>query len=269
MASRELKAIFCDPDLEWSRALRTRLREKGISVSATAMVKVLLEWIRPERPDLVVLGEFPPEFKPDLLVGLLRSRWPDLPVMQLLPPVTAEDKDLLRDDLDLQYVAVRPVPDDEILAAILPILHGPASAPPKRRPPVVLCVDDDPLSLAALGRMLRRKGYRVAAFDSPERALEALPIVRPDLAILDVAMAGMNGLQMTEELRELHGCLPIILLSGLDSDREIERGYRSGATTYLTKPCEPAEVLSIVENLLRTPGKGSGRRCGEVVRPVC
>lgn len=116
----------------------------------------------------------------------------------------------------------------------------------------------------------------MAAFNSSEQAMEALPIVRPDLAILDVAMAGMNGLQMTEEIRENQGRLPVILLSGLDSDHEIERGYRSGATTYLTKPCDPAAVLHVVGNLLRRSGKGPGIplvRCdaslGEAVQPGC
>jgi DNA-binding response OmpR family regulator len=254
MLSREMSIVFCDPDLEWYRTLRAKLRALGVSVRATALARVLLEWTGSVKPDLVVLGEFPSEFGPEFLVGILRSRWPRLPVILVLSSSDPETADRLREQRDLLYVGVKPVSDDVLLASLAPIFKDLPATPPAPRADLVLCVDDDPQYLSSLTRMLRHRGYRVAAFDTPEQAMEELPTLRPDLAILDVAMAGMSGLQMAEEIREHHRRrIPIVMLSGLDSDMEIERGYRSGATSYLTKLSGPEAVLSVVGKLLGGP----------------
>ena len=121
-------------------------------------------------------------------------------------------------------------------------------------------MDDDRAFLAGLARLLRQRGYRVAAFDNAEEALQAIPLKRPDLLILDVMMAGMNGFQMLEEIREVYGArIPILLLSGLDSDRSLADGFRKGATSYLTKPCAPASILETVGTLTKGPLATDGK----------
>src|SRR5436189_53561 len=121
--------------------------------------------------------------------------------------------------------------------------HRPARA--SAAPPVIFCVDDDALFLKSLVRILRRRGYSVVGFESPEKVLEGVPIHKPSLVFIDVLMPGMNGLDLTSELREEYGdSLPCVLLSARTSDQEIADGYRSGARFYITKPCEPDRVVS-------------------------
>jgi DNA-binding response OmpR family regulator len=123
-----------------------------------------------------------------------------------------------------------------------------------------MCVDDDVLHLRSLERILRRRGYSVVGFDDPERALEAIPVAKPDLLFLDILMPGMSGLDFAEQVREQFAdTLPVVLLTARGSDREIADGYRKGATHYITKPCDPRTVVGIADYLLgedRAPGSG-------------
>ncbi|HEX7900719.1 MAG TPA: response regulator [Planctomycetota bacterium] len=230
--------FFCDRDLARSATLRRRLRDRGVRVTATSAVRVLLERTRDASPDAVVLGDLSAQVDLETLAGMLRSGRRDLPIALMEGAGQAADLNLA-------------VP--ESTDALESWLDAPAAARPR---PLVLCVDDDVPYLDSLARLLRRQGYRVAAFDNPEEALAAIPLKRPDLAILDVRMVGMSGFQMVEEIREVYGAaLPILLLSGLDSDRSLAQGIRLGATAYLTKPCPPACVLSAVDSL--TKGRAS------------
>ncbi len=240
--------FFCDRDLAWSAALRRRLRARGVRVTATSEVRVLLDRTRSAAPAAVVLGDLSSQVDLETLTGLLRSRRRDLPIALMTVP--APDGAA---DLDLAHVGRRPAPDDTLWTQLDTWLKLPSGAPPSSSGrPMLLCVDDDRAYLASLARLLRQRGYRVAAFDNPEEALEAIPLKRPDLLILDVMMAGMNGFQMLEEIREVYGAsMPILLLSGLDSDRSLADGFRKGATSYLTKPCPPASILEAVGSLTK------------------
>jgi len=118
-------------------------------------------------------------------------------------------------------------------------------------PPSLLCVDDESLFLRALTRFLTRAGYRVAAFENPQEALQEVREIAPDVAILDVRMPGMSGLDLAGEIQEtLDHPIPIILLSALSADADIIRGYRRGARHYVTKPCEPRYLVEVIEDTL-------------------
>ena len=115
----------------------------------------------------------------------------------------------------------------------------------------ILCVDDDGLFLNAVTRALARKGYHVIPCETPQRALEALSRGRPDAAIVDVMMPGMDGLELTERIQRLSKAqVPVILLSAAGGDAAVGRGMRSGARFYLTKPCPMEHVFSAVEAVL-------------------
>ena len=187
-----------------------------------------------------MLGDLSAQVDLETLAGLLRAGRRDLPIALMERPAAGAAA-------DLGLAVPESATGADGWSALESWLDAPAA--PRSRP-LVLCVDDDLPFLAGLARLLRRQGYRVATFDVPEEALAAIPLKRPDLAILDVRMSGMSGFQMVEEIREVYGAaLPILLLTGLDSDRSLAQGIRLGATAYLTKPCLPASVLSAVNSL--------------------
>jgi CheY-like chemotaxis protein len=115
----------------------------------------------------------------------------------------------------------------------------------------LLVVDDDPDILALVQLRLQRAGHRVLGASS---GAEALAIVAergtPDLAVLDVSMPGMSGLELLSTLREQQSKdLPAVFLSARVQPEDIERGRSLGAA-YLTKPFVASALLNAVERAL-------------------
>jgi CheY-like chemotaxis protein len=116
----------------------------------------------------------------------------------------------------------------------------------------LLVVDDDPVVLNLVQIRLKTGGHRViSASDSDE----ALRVVEerglPDVAVLDVSMPGMSGLELLAQLRERPGAerLPAIFLSARVQPQDIEAGRALGAT-YLTKPFVASALLAAVDRAL-------------------
>jgi CheY-like chemotaxis protein len=115
----------------------------------------------------------------------------------------------------------------------------------------LLVVDDDPDILALVQLRLQRAGHKVVGASS---GAEALAIVAergvPDLAVLDVSMPGMSGLELLSTLREQQAKdLPAVFLSARVQPEDIERGRSLGAT-YLTKPFVASALLNAVDRTL-------------------
>ena len=98
--------------------------------------------------------------------------------------------------------------------------------------------------------LLKEEGYAVFTADNGQDALRLIDEKTPDLVILDVMMPGMDGWEVTRQLRRSTN-LPIIILSakGETSDRVF--GLDLGADDYLAKPFEPSELLARVRSVLR------------------
>ena len=113
-------------------------------------------------------------------------------------------------------------------------------------------MDDDPLNLAILGRLLHPH-YDVLAASSGERALQiAASEPKPDLILLDVLMPGMDGYAVLARLRENPSTrdIPVIFVSGLDSTEDEEKGLELGAVDYIAKPYRPPIILARVSTQL-------------------
>lgn len=115
--------------------------------------------------------------------------------------------------------------------------------PAKRR---ILLVDDDPLTLAAIARILSNAGYELAQASSGEQAL-ALDFL-PDLAILDVRMEGMSGIELARHMQA--SATPFMFISALGSSDIVRQANQHGAVGYLLKPFDLAQVLPAVEMAL-------------------
>lgn len=254
--------LFGDGDSEWSRGVRESLLLAGIRTGVAATSRDLLTAARRDLPDVIVLDDQLDSLGSLILLSLLRRDCPAARLVLLLREGSHPERDALR-HLDPVCVLVRPLADRDFFSVLLAAVRSPAPPPDAARPAVVLCVDDDRIFLRSLVRVLRNRGYAAIAYEQPEDAQEAIPVLRPDLAFIDVLMPGMSGLDLASEIREDFGDgLPLVLLSARGSDREIAEGIRSGATRYVTKPCEPATILEVAEQLI---GRGPPQR--ELVRP--
>jgi cyclic di-GMP phosphodiesterase len=117
----------------------------------------------------------------------------------------------------------------------------------------VLIAEDDVANQALLGRLLERAGYRSFVVGDGRDAIRAVMEGAPDLVLLDIGLPGMNGLDVCRRLRAdpRTVALPIILVTGQTSSREVVAGLDAGADDFVRKPYDEAELMARVRSVLR------------------
>lgn len=118
----------------------------------------------------------------------------------------------------------------------------------------VLLVEDEDHLARGLCFNLEAEGYEVEHFECAEPALERLldPTGPPaHLAVIDVMLPGMSGLELLERVRPELPSLPVLLLTARSAERDIVAGLDAGADDYLTKPFSLPVLLARVRSLLR------------------
>lgn len=117
--------------------------------------------------------------------------------------------------------------------------------------PTLLVVEDSPDIRHVLVLLLRRAGYRVHAVADGEAALTQAPAWQPDLAIVDVQLPGMSGLELCRRLSDAWKArLPVILLTANAGERDAMAGMMAGAARYVTKPFSNQRLLGEVQSVL-------------------
>ncbi|WP_318652410.1 response regulator transcription factor [Paenibacillus lycopersici] len=114
----------------------------------------------------------------------------------------------------------------------------------------LLLADDDPNIRALVRFVMTREGYRVHEAKDGAEALQVMARTPIDLAIVDIMMPRMDGLELCGQIRELYD-IPIIMLTAKDQLTDKAQGYRMGTDDYMTKPFEPEELLFRVRALFR------------------
>ena len=116
----------------------------------------------------------------------------------------------------------------------------------------ILIVDDTSANLRLLSQMLLDKGYEVRAVTSGARALESVSVSLPDLILLDIKMAEMDGYEVCRRLKQdEHSCeIPVIFISALDDIQDKMSAFQVGGVDYITKPFQLEEVLARIQTHL-------------------
>ncbi|MFD7863632.1 response regulator transcription factor [Streptomyces sp. NPDC057682] len=128
----------------------------------------------------------------------------------------------------------------------------PAGGPPTAVPPRghVLVVDDDPTVAEVVTGYLTRAGYEVDRAMNGPAALERYTARRPDLAVLDLMLPGMDGFEVCRRMRA-QGPVPVIMLTARGDEDDRILGLETGADDYVTKPFSPRELVLRVDAVLR------------------
>jgi two-component system response regulator ChvI len=114
----------------------------------------------------------------------------------------------------------------------------------------IALVDDDKNILASVTMLLEQEGYTVRTFPDGVAALAGLSSAPPDLAILDIKMPRMDGLELLRRLRQ-NGDLPVIFLTSKDEEIDELMGLNAGADDYIRKPFSQRLLLERVKAVLR------------------
>jgi len=115
--------------------------------------------------------------------------------------------------------------------------------------PLLLIVDDDPLILATLTIGLAQAGFRILEADSGEKALSLCEQHQPNLAILDIHMSGMSGIDTAKQIyQQFH--IPFLFLSAVTEQNTVSSAVREGALGFLVKPVQLSQLLPAIETAL-------------------
>ena len=122
----------------------------------------------------------------------------------------------------------------------------------------IALVDDDKNILASVSMLLEQEGYHVRTFSDGAAALTALTTTPPDLAVLDIKMPRMDGLELLRRLRQANAELPVIFLTSKDEEIDELMGLNAGADDYVRKPFSQRLLLERVRAVLRrAEGRGT------------
>ena len=111
---------------------------------------------------------------------------------------------------------------------------------------VICLLDDDPSVLKAVSRLLSSAGWHVEQFSDPEKFLEYAKIHRSPVAVIDIWMPLMSGLEVQSRLRELSPSTRVIIFTGKDDLMVRSTALNAGASAFLTKPFDDEELLTAI-----------------------
>ena len=114
----------------------------------------------------------------------------------------------------------------------------------------VLLIDDSETERAIVASRLEQHGFVVSTAVDGTEGMRKLYDLKPDLILLDVVMPGIDGWQVLQRVREVSE-VPVIMLTGRDTELERVRGLRGGADDYIGKPFSASELVARVEAALR------------------
>ncbi len=131
---------------------------------------------------------------------------------------------------------------------------GPAHEAPIR----LLLVDDEEGYVHVLAKRLGRRKIQVTPALSGQEGIQQLRRQDFDVAVLDLKMEDMDGIEVLRIFKRMDPEMPVIMLTGHGSEKAAREGLELGAFDYLTKPCDLEELLIKIREACRRGGEGSG-----------
>ncbi|WP_187703215.1 response regulator transcription factor [Nocardia yunnanensis] len=129
----------------------------------------------------------------------------------------------------------------------------------------VLVVDDEPALAELVSLALRYEGWTVETAADGRTAVHKARMLRPDVAVLDLMLPDMTGLEVLDRVRQLLPDLPVLLLTAKDTVEDRIAGLTAGGDDYVTKPFSVEEVVLRLRSLLRRTGVATEDACTRLV----
>ncbi|GFP24756.1 two-component system, OmpR family, phosphate regulon response regulator PhoB [Candidatus Hakubella thermalkaliphila] len=125
--------------------------------------------------------------------------------------------------------------------------------------PVVLLVQDDSLDLEIISRALINAGYRVIPCRDGAQALAKLNSIEPDAVVTALEIPFINGIELTQEVRERKGIshIPVIMLTSIEAEDQMVKAFSAGVDEYLVKPFNPRELILRLKAMLARTKSGN------------
>ena len=117
----------------------------------------------------------------------------------------------------------------------------------------ILAVDDIPINLLLVQKMLARFKFKIRTAAGGQQALDAVAQEKPDMILLDLMMPGIDGFEVLRRLRANPETadIQVIILSALNSNEDVVKGYEAGADDFIMKPIIMEKLLTCVVNHMK------------------
>ena len=124
----------------------------------------------------------------------------------------------------------------------------------------ILVVEDDKNTRKLMCAVLKNNGFEAHAAENGEAALDVLDRQHIDLIVLDIMLPGIDGYELTQDLRAAGQNIPILMASARQEARDRHKGFRVGTDDYMTKPLDEEEMVLRIRALLRRAQIAQDRR---------
>jgi CheY-like chemotaxis protein len=117
----------------------------------------------------------------------------------------------------------------------------------------IVLVEDNDITCYALAKFLRNAGHEVAEITDSKKVFSLIEEFSPDLVVTDIVMPDVDGIEVINHVRENHGAMPVIAISGggrIAGADYLELAGAVGATATLEKPFDEAELMEAVDKAL-------------------
>ena len=116
----------------------------------------------------------------------------------------------------------------------------------------LLIVDDEEELVTTIAERLQIRGIQVQTATDGETALKMIEADPPQVVVLDVMMPGMGGIEVLERMKAQNLNIPVILLTGYGSTEQGMEGMKLGAFDYLMKPCDLNNLITKIQEAVKT-----------------
>ncbi|NOZ55513.1 MAG: sigma-54-dependent Fis family transcriptional regulator [Calditrichaeota bacterium] len=115
----------------------------------------------------------------------------------------------------------------------------------------VLIVDDEEVMLHSLGDWLRLQGFAPRLVTSGMAALEAVEEKKPDVAVVDIKMPGMDGITLLRKIKEIDPDIPVVIITAHATVENAVEAMKQGAYDYIMKPFPPEKLANVLSKVVR------------------
>lgn len=240
--------LIVEDDIELAQRLAMEVIAWGMQVESVQNLAVARQRIRNSPPDLVLLDLCFPDTAEDGLTLLqeLTQQNPPIPVVVLSCRNTIIDR-IKAAQLGACAFLQKPMTPAQVMEIVTQVLQQSHSAEFK-----VMLVDDDPLLLASLQRLLQPWRLKLTTLDDPRQLWNALEATVPDLLVLDVDMPHVNGIELCQVIRNdpKWSSLPVLFLSSHTDVETVQQVFAAGADDFVNKPIAGPELVTRIFNRL-------------------
>lgn len=237
-----IRLLLVDDEVEFLESTSRALTRRGINVETAADADAAMALLQRQEFDVAVLDVLMPGMTGDDLFRWIKRAHPDLPVIMLTGHGTVQQAFQVSREGVFDYLT-KPCDVEQVArvareAASGRSAHSAAADLAADDEVRLLIVDDEVEFLGSLSKALERRGMRVSTAANCDETLVLLEHRIFDVALLDVKLPDIDGIDLLHRVKEAQPTTEVILLTGHPTVETGVEGIRCGAFNFLTKPCD-------------------------------